>query len=70
MANQKEHVSCHLIPAAIGKPALRALISAGLSNLEMISQVKESDVLALHGVGPKAIRILKSAMLEAGIDWY
>ena len=59
----------HPIPTKIGQPATRALAAAGLMNLEMIAQVSESDLLALHGVGPKAIRILRSAMQEAGIEW-
>lgn len=66
-ANEAPH--CHPIPGKIGQPAFRALTAAGLMNLEMVAQVRESDLLALHGVGPKAIRILKSAMQEARIDW-
>jgi len=69
MQNANEAAQCHPIPAKIGQPAYRALAAAGLMNLEMIAQVRESDLLELHGVGPKAIRILRSAMQEVGIDW-
>lgn len=69
MQSANEPAQCHPIPAKIGQPATRALAAAGLMNLEMIAQVSESDLLDLHGVGPKAIRILRSAMQEAGIEW-
>lgn len=69
MEKSNEPAQCHPLPRTIGQPAQRVLAAAGLHNLEMVAQVRESDLLALHGIGPKAIRILKSAMQEAGIDW-
>ena len=51
-----------LIPAGIGKPALRALAAAGIKSLEDVARANEDDLLALHGVGPRAIRILKDAL--------
>ena len=51
-----------LIPAGIGKPALRALAAAGIKSLEDVARVNQDDLLALHGVGPKAIRVLKAAL--------
>jgi hypothetical protein len=50
------------IPATIGKPALRALAAAGITSLEDVARANEDDLLALHGVGPRAIRILKAAL--------
>jgi len=64
-----EQIVCHPIPGKIGQPALRALAAAGIRNLEMVAQVPESELLALHGVGPKAIRLLRSAMQDVGIEW-
>ena len=49
-------------PKGIGKPALRALASAGLDRLDQMTRVTESDLLALHGMGPKAIGIIKAAL--------
>jgi predicted Fe-Mo cluster-binding NifX family protein len=51
-----------LIPAGIGKPALRALAAAGIKSLEDVARANEDDLLALHGVGPRAIRVLKAAL--------
>lgn len=46
------------LPPAIGKPATRALAGQGITTLEQVATWKERDLLALHGIGPKAIRIL------------
>ncbi|UYM06225.1 MmcQ/YjbR family DNA-binding protein [Solicola gregarius] len=46
------------LPAAIGKPATRALAGQGLTTLEQVATWTERDLLALHGLGPRAIRIL------------
>ncbi len=46
---------------AIGAPATRALHAAGYTTLESVADVPAEDLLALHGVGPRAIRILREA---------
>jgi len=55
------------LPAGIGKPALRALLGAGLKTLEQVAQRTEPELLALHGVGPKAVRTLSEALEQRGI---
>jgi predicted flap endonuclease-1-like 5' DNA nuclease len=47
------------LPPAIGKPALNALHSANITTLQQIATLTDKELLALHGVGPKAVRILK-----------
>ncbi|MBT2737806.1 hypothetical protein [Bacillus sp. ISL-7] len=34
----------------------------GYINLAQLSEVTESDILKLHGVGPKAVRILNESL--------
>jgi hypothetical protein len=46
----------------IGKPATRALMNAGYYKLDQLTKVTESEILKLHGVGPKAVRILNEAL--------
>ena len=43
----------------IGAPATRALNNAGITYIEQLTKMTEKEVLALHGMGPKALRILK-----------
>ncbi len=50
-------------------PAQRALTGAGYTQLEELTQVSESELKKLHGIGPKAIKILKSALEETGLSF-
>ncbi|MFE3249726.1 hypothetical protein [Streptomyces sp. NPDC059209] len=54
------------LPAGIGKPATRALAHAGLTTLDQVATRTRADLLALHGVGPKAVRILADTLTEKG----
>jgi hypothetical protein len=54
-------------PAGISRPALRALVSAGLTELRHLSRIRESDLAEMHGMGPKAIGQLRAAMRSAGM---
>lgn len=54
-------------PSGLGKPALRALDAAGYTRLEQLTQVREADLLALHGMGPKATGLLRSALNARGL---
>jgi predicted flap endonuclease-1-like 5' DNA nuclease len=47
------------LPKIIGRPALRALSAAGIYTIQQVAKLSDQDLLALHGVGPKAIRILR-----------
>ncbi|MEI6361020.1 MAG: DNA-binding protein [Actinomycetes bacterium] len=46
-------------------PARRALVKAGITNFDELSLWSESEVLDLHGVGPKAMTMLVQAMADA-----
>jgi uncharacterized protein YdhG (YjbR/CyaY superfamily) len=54
------------LPKGLSKPALRALAQAGYARLEQIAQARESDLLRLHGMGPKAIGQLRGALAARG----
>ena len=56
------------LPGGIGAPATRALTAAGYQTLEALIGVSEKKLLALHGVGPKAIRVLREKLAESGND--
>jgi len=49
------------------RPAQSALEAVGVHTLEDLEAWTERDVLALHGMGPKALRILREAMAEHGL---
>ncbi len=54
------------LPASIGRPAMRALHGAGLTMLDQVATWSEAELLALHGVGPKAVGILTEALERSG----
>jgi len=50
----------------LAQPALRALAGAGYSRLEQLTQIKESELKRLHGIGPNALKQLHFALEEKG----
>jgi len=53
-------------PKGIGAPATRALMGAGYSRLSQFAGVPAGELKELHGMGPKALRILQEALEQAG----
>jgi uncharacterized protein YdhG (YjbR/CyaY superfamily) len=53
----------------IGRPATRALASVGITRIEQLRQHRAEELLALHGVGPKAISRLRSALADHGLSF-
>lgn len=57
------------LPTGLGKPAEQALAVAGYNRLEQFTEVSEKDVLNLHGVGPKAVGLLRQALAAEGLSF-
>ncbi|SFO51318.1 hypothetical protein SAMN05660359_04016 [Geodermatophilus obscurus] len=51
----------------IGAPATGALRGAGYTRLDHLAGVPRASLAALHGVGPKALRMLDEALAEHGL---
>ena len=56
-------------PRQIGNPATQALNAAGYSQLAQLTKVTEAELLKLHGVGPKAVRILRETLEAKGMSF-
>jgi hypothetical protein len=56
------------LPRSIGAPATRALTAAGYTELSQLASVPVADLAKLHGVGPKALRLLQEALQERGMS--
>ena len=54
------------LPTGIGAPATRALTAAGFTRLEQLHGVPAVELSKLHGVGPKAIRVLAEVLEHHG----
>ena len=51
----------------LAAPAQRALAGAGYTDLEQLAQATEAEILALHGMGPTAMKVLREALAEKGL---
>lgn len=56
-------------PHGAGNPARGALRHAGYTRLAQLTGVTAAEVLALHGVGPKAIGVLREALAAEGLSF-
>ncbi|MEI7030298.1 DNA-binding protein [Streptomyces pratensis] len=56
-------------PHAVGNPARRALRAAGCTRLVQLTAMTVPEILALHGVGPKAVRVLREALAAEGLSF-
>jgi hypothetical protein len=57
------------LPLTIGKVAMRELHLSGYSRLTQLTTVTERDLLKLHRIGPKAVRLLRVALEEQGLSF-
>ncbi len=56
------------LPATIGAPAIRALTAAGYTRLSQLANVPAAELKKLHGVGPKALRLLQEELERHGMS--
>lgn len=66
MMNDAEKTS---LPPVPGAPARSALAAAGIETLDDLAKLSRKEVLALHGMGPKAFAVLDEAMDSAGMTF-
>ena len=55
------------LPSGLASPALRALAATNIRTLEDFTRMTESELLQLHGMGPKAIATIREAMRATGL---
>lgn len=57
------------LPNEIGKTAARVLSLQGITTLQQVAEYSSKELLALHGIGPKGIRILGEALASRGLKY-
>jgi hypothetical protein len=55
------------LPKGIGAPATRALVAAGYTSVDQLAGADVAGLAALHGVGPRALRIIGETLAERGL---
>jgi predicted flap endonuclease-1-like 5' DNA nuclease len=56
-------------PHGIGKVARRELAANGYTRYEQLTTVTTKELLAIHGIGPKSIRILGEELAARGLGF-
>ena len=60
------HPNADAFLSGLSGPALRALAHAGIRSIAQLAQLSEASVSALHGMGPKGLRLLKEVLEQQG----
>ncbi len=69
MTGEQDSQPASDFPTAIGKPATNALAAAGYYQLAQLATVSAKEVGRIHGVGPKAIGILRANLEAQGLTF-
>jgi hypothetical protein len=64
--SESTHPNRAAFPPGLSGPALRALAGAGVGSVADLRRWSEADLAALHGMGPKALAVLREALAAAG----
>jgi len=56
------------MPKDVGAPAARALTAAGYSHLAQLDGVPADGLAQLHGVGPRALKVLQEVLEQHGMS--
>ncbi|QFP77083.1 DNA-binding protein [Deinococcus sp. AJ005] len=56
-------------PPGLSAPARRALAGAGMGIPQQLAAHTEKEILALHGLGPKALGPLRAALTAARLSF-
>ena len=56
-------------PHRLGRTARRELAVHGYTRYDQLAGVTAAEVLSIHGVGPKAIRILEEELAARGLSF-
>ncbi|WP_243228418.1 helix-hairpin-helix domain-containing protein [Microbacterium sp. CIAB417] len=56
-------------PSSVGRVAPRSLAEEGITTYAQLAEYTERELLTIHGVGPKAIRILAEELQKRGMGY-
>lgn len=57
------------LPKGLSQPALRALASIKVNSLEDLALHSEKEITNLHGMGPKGVALIISALEQANLSF-
>jgi DNA-directed RNA polymerase alpha subunit len=66
---EKERAPKNSFLSLLSAPARRALENEGIITLARLSTYRQSEILALHGIGKTTIPVLEKALAEKGLSF-
>jgi hypothetical protein len=57
------------LPEGLAAPARRALAQGGFIRIQQFADLTEAEVSQLHGMGPKAIELIRLALAAKGLTF-
>ena len=66
MRTQQNNQHSRGLPNKLPQPAQRALANAGIQSLKQLAKFSEAEIKKLHGIGPNALKQLRSALKANG----
>ena len=67
--NKTTGISMSDLPPGLSNPARRALAAAGITTLAECARISEAELLKLHGLGPKGVRLIGEALAKRGLKF-
>lgn len=64
-----EHTDASEFPRSLGRVATRELAVHHFTRYDQLTGISESELLSIHGVGPKVIRILREELAARGLSF-
>lgn len=64
---EKEKAKAGFFIDGLSAPARRALQSQGIDSVQSLAKRRESEILALHGMGPASLPKMRAALKAAGL---
>jgi hypothetical protein len=66
---KKKNKLMNELPPGLSAPARRALDGVGCQALEQVARLSETEISQLHGIGPRAIDLLRNALQAKGLSF-
>ncbi|WP_116231646.1 DNA-directed RNA polymerase subunit alpha C-terminal domain-containing protein [Paenibacillus sp. VMFN-D1] len=67
--HEEEHNPDQEFLSLLASPARNALRHHGITSLDELSKFTEKEILKIHGMGPKSLPILRTALEEKGLSF-
>ncbi|NQX58787.1 DNA-binding protein [Paenibacillus qinlingensis] len=69
MSTNKQEEEQWVLPKGVASPARRALAGAGITKLHDFTRITETDLMKLHGMGPKARDLIREELTAKGLSF-